>query len=350
MTPSAKSHPPHGSGPVPRQLVDAFGRVHTDLRVSVTDRCNIRCRYCMPLDVTFKPREELLRFEEISRVVAVAAGLGVRSVRLTGGEPLVRRDLEQLVERLVRIEGIDEVALTTNGLLLEQQAARLAAAGLTRINVSLDSLREETFREIARSDGLPQVLAGLAEAKRVGLRGIRLNAVSIKGLSEADIVPLARFARREGFHLRFIEFMPLDAEQQWTQPQVLSGSSVRAILADALGPLEPVAGGDPGQPAVDYRYADAEPDDPGSLVGFIDPVTQPFCQRCDRLRLTADGQLRNCLFSTEEWDVRQALRDGGDDAAIADLMIGCVAAKRAAHGIGTPDFERPQRSMYEIGG
>lgn len=335
---------------VPRRLVDAFGRVHTDLRVSVTDRCNIRCRYCMPLDVTFKPREELLSFEEISRVVAVAASLGVRSVRLTGGEPLVRRDLSQLVERLARSDGIEEVTLTTNGLLLEQQAAGLAEAGLARINVSLDSLRDETFREIARSDGLPQVLAGLAEAKRVGLRTIRLNAVSIKGLSEEDIVPLARFAQREGFHLRFIEFMPLDAEQQWSQPQVLSGREVRAMLEEALGPLEPVAVGNPGQPAVDYRYTAAERDGPGSLVGFIDPVTQPFCQRCDRLRLTADGQFRNCLFSTEEWDVRQALREGRDDAAIANLMIDCVAAKRAAHGIGTPEFERPQRSMYEIGG
>jgi len=332
------------------QLIDQFGRPHTDLRVSVTDRCNIRCRYCMPLDVTFKPREELLTFEEIARVVQVAAALGVRSVRLTGGEPLVRRDLNVLVGRLASIEGIDQVALTTNGLLLESQASGLAAAGLARVNVSLDSLREEAFREIARSEGLSQVLAGLAEAKRVGFDEIRLNAVSIRGISEDDVVPLAAFARREGFHLRFIEFMPLDADHRWTEMQVLSGREVRTLLEDAFGPLLPVDRDDPGQPAVDYRYADTADGTPGGLVGFIDPVTQPFCDHCDRLRLTADGQFRNCLFSTEEWDLRRLLREGADDNAIAELMVACVAAKRAAHGIGTPVFERPQRSMYEIGG
>lgn len=338
------------SGSPTPQLIDSFGRVHTDLRVSVTDRCNIRCRYCMPLDVQFKPREELLTFEEIARVVGVAARLGVRSVRLTGGEPLVRRDLADLVRRLVSIDRIEEVALTTNGLLLGQQAAGLAAAGLTRINVSLDSLREEAFREIARSDGLPQVLEGLSVAKQMGFGEIRLNAVSIRGLSEDDVVPLVAFARREGFHLRFIEFMPLDADHRWSQPQVLSGQEVRSRIEEAFGPLVPVLGTDPGQPAVDYRYGDAAAGEAGSLVGFIDPVTQPFCDRCDRLRLTADGQFRNCLFSTEEWDVRRLLRNGGDNGAIAALMSDCVSAKRAAHGIGTPAFERPQRSMYEIGG
>ena len=347
---ASQSSPQQEGGVAAEKLIDAFGRVHTDLRVSVTDRCNIRCRYCMPLDVTFKPREELLSFEEIERVVAVAAELGVRSIRLTGGEPLVRRDLHRLIERLLAVAGIDEVALTSNGLLLKQQAADLAAAGLSRINVSLDSLREETFRELARSDGLSQVLAGLAEAKRVGLNQIRLNAVSIRGLTEQDIVPLARFAREQGFHLRFIEFMPLDADQRWSQPQVLSGTDVRAVLEEAVGPLQPVAGNDPGQPAVDYRYADMPADTAGSLVGFIDPVTQPFCQRCDRLRLTADGQFRNCLFSTEEWDARQLLRDGCEDRALAELMQACVKAKREAHGIGTPSFTRPGRAMYEIGG
>jgi cyclic pyranopterin phosphate synthase len=348
---SPSTHASHQT-PVPEAhgLVDAFGRVHTDLRVSVTDRCNIRCRYCMPLDVTFKPREELLSYAEITRVVSVAAGLGVRSVRLTGGEPLVRRDLQKLVRDLRQIKGIDEVALTTNGLLLGQQARQLAEAGLSRINVSLDSLREETFREIARSDGLAQVLAGLVEAKRVGLQQIRLNAVSIRGLSEADVVPLARFARQEGFHLRFIEFMPLDADRQWSQLHVLSGREVRGMLEEAFGPLKPVAGHDGGQPAADYRYTDGATDAAVSLVGFIDPVTQPFCERCDRLRLTADGQFRNCLFSTEEWDVRHLLRTGGDDAAIVSLIRACVAQKRAAHGIGTPTFERPERAMYQIGG
>jgi cyclic pyranopterin phosphate synthase len=336
--------------PAVRGLIDAFGRVHTDLRVSVTDRCNIRCTYCMPLDVTFRPRAELLSFEEITRVVAVASRLGVRTVRLTGGEPLVRRDLHRLVADLVGLPGIEEVALTTNGLLLKQQAAGLAAAGLARVNVSLDSLSDETFRAVARSDGLPDVLAGIAEAKRVGIGSIRLNAVSIRGLTEDDIVPLARFARREGLHLRFIEFMPLDAERAWSQPDVLSGGDVRSILESAMGPLTSVDACDPGQPAVDYRYADAAADAPGGLVGFISAVTEPFCQRCDRLRLTADGQFRNCLFSTTEWDVRQLLREGGSDQLLAELLVNCVAAKAAAHGIGTPAFERPMRTMHEIGG
>jgi cyclic pyranopterin phosphate synthase len=332
--------------PVTHPLVDRFGRIHTDLRVSVTDRCNLRCTYCMPEEVAFLPRAALLTYEEITRVGRVAATLGVRTIRLTGGEPLVRRDLAVLVRQLVATAGIEEVALTTNGLLLAEQATALRQAGLTRLNVSLDSLREEVFERVARRAGLDRVLAGLAAARRAGFTGIRINAVSIRGLTEEEIVPLARFCRAEGFHLRFIEFMPLDAEAGWARGQVLSGAEVRGMLEAALGPLVPLApGGDPGQPAVDYRWADG-----GGLVGFIDPVTQPFCERCDRLRLTADGQFRNCLFSAVEWDAREVLRGGGDDAALAALVRDCVAAKRAAHGIDTPAFTRPARSMYQIGG
>lgn len=339
------------------RLVDRFGRVHTDLRISVTDRCNLRCTYCMPEEVIFRPREELLDYEEIARVVRVVATLGIRTIRLTGGEPLVRRDLSTLVGQLVAIPGIDEVALTTNGLLLAEQAAALRDAGLTRLNVSLDSLREDVFERIARRQGLDRVLAGLAAARRVGFaathpagfaaEAIRINAVSIRGLTEDEIVPLAEFCRREGFHLRFIEFMPLDADEGWERPQVLSGAEVREILERSLGPLTPVAVVDPGQPAVDYAWADG-----GGRVGFIDPVTQPFCDRCDRLRLTADGQFRNCLFSTVEWDVRGLLRgpEPVDDAALAALVRDCVAAKKVAHGIDTPAFERPARAMYQIGG
>ena len=348
----------------PATLVDGFGRVHTDLRIGVTDRCNLRCTYCMPLDVAFKPREELLTDEEITRVARVAAGLGIRSVRITGGEPLLRRALDRLVRRLVEIPGIDDVALTTNGLLLAEQAGPLKRAGLTRLNVSLDSLREDVFERIARRRGLDAVLAGLAAAKQAGFTAIRINAVSIRGLTEDEIVPLARFCRREGFWLRFIEFMPLDGEATWDAGQVLSGSEVRDILARGVGPLAPISGGDPGQPAVDYRYTAPDTDDAPSAsaaaassggratvgVGFIDPVTQPFCTRCDRLRLTADGQFRNCLFSTTDWDVRRVLRSGGSDEAIARMLRDCVAAKRAAHGIGTPAFERPARAMYQIGG
>lgn len=328
----------------PVGLVDAFGRRHTDLRISVTDRCNLRCTYCMPAEAVFRPREELLAYEEIARVSAVAAGLGVRTIRLTGGEPLLRRDLAALVALLVAVPGIDEVAVTTNGLLLAEQAEALAAAGLRRLNVSLDSLREDVFERIARRRGLDRVLAGLAAARRVGFAEIRVNAVSIRGLTEDEIVPLARFCRREGFHLRFIEFMPLDADEAWDRSRVLSGADVRAILEREIGPLVAETAVDPGQPAVDYRWAD------GGRVGFINPVTRPFCDRCDRLRLTADGQFRNCLFSTTEWDVKRLLRGGGSDAEIAALLRECVAAKRAAHGIDTPEFARPARAMYQIGG
>jgi len=330
------------------RLIDRFGRLHTDLRISVTDRCNLRCTYCMPEEVVFRPREELLTYEEIARVAAVASRLGVRTIRVTGGEPLVRRDLAVLVRQLVGIPGVDEVALTTNGILLADQAPALRGAGLTRLNVSLDSLREEVFERITRRAGVAQVLAGLAAAKRAGFRTIRINAVSIRGLTEAEILPLAAFCRREGFHLRFIEFMPLDADGAWAREQVLSGAEVRAILERSLGPLRRVdrpPSIDAGQPAVDYAWADG-----GGRVGFIDPVTQPFCGRCDRLRLTADGQLRNCLFSTVEWDARRVLREGGDDQALAALFRDCVAAKRAAHGIDTPAFDRPARAMYQIGG
>ena len=237
-------------------LVDTFGRRHTDLRISVTDRCNLRCTYCMPAEAIFRPREELLAYEEIARVATVAAGLGVRTIRLTGGEPLLRRDLAALVALLVAVPGIDEVALTTNGLLLAEQADALAAAGLRRLNVSLDSLREDVFERIARRRGLDRVLAGLAAARRAGFEAIRINAVSIRDLTEDEIVPLARFCRREGFHLRFIEFMPLDAEEAWDRSRVLSGADVRAILEREIGPLVAETAGDPGQPALDYRWAD----------------------------------------------------------------------------------------------
>ena len=326
-------------------LVDGFGRVHTDLRISVTDRCNLRCTYCMPLEVEFKPREQLLTYEEIARVAFIMSGLGIRTIRLTGGEPLVRSGIEGLVRQLVAIPNIESVALTTNGLLLAEQAESLFRAGLARLNVSLDSLREDRFVQIARGKGLDRVLAGLTAAKAAGFQSIRINAVSIRGLTEDEIVPLALFCRREGFHLRFIEFMPLDADGAWSSEQVLAGYAVRELLERQIGPLVPAVRSDTGQPAVDYCWADGS----GS-VGFIDPVTAPFCGQCDRLRLTADGQVRNCLFSTTEWDARQLLRSGGSDEMLVDLVQECVRGKRAAHGIGEPDFIRPDRAMYQIGG
>lgn len=331
---------------VAEPLIDMLGRVHTNLRLSVTDRCNIRCFYCMPDEnVRFKPRSELLTFEEIERFVRVSAGLGINKLRLTGGEPLVRADLPKLVARLARIEGIHDIALTTNGILLEEQAQALKDAGLTRVNISLDSLSAETFRKIARREGLDRVLAGIHAAKRVGFERIRLNAVAIKGITEPEIVPLTRFARDNDMEMRFIEFMPLDAEQNWQHDHVLSGEEIRAAIEEAIGPLEPASRPDPSQPATDFQFADGS-----GTVGFINPVSQPFCEDCNRLRLTAEGQVRNCLFSTVEWDARAILRGSSSDDDLAQLIRDCVRAKKPGHGIDSSDFVRPERAMYQIGG
>lgn len=327
-------------------LIDQLSRIHTNLRISVTDRCNIRCFYCMPNEnVRFKPRSEILSFEEIERVARVAAQLGINKLRLTGGEPLVRAGLPVLVEKLSAIEGIEDLALTTNGILLEEQAAALQRAGLKRLNISLDAISEETFRTIARRDGLDRVFAGIEAAQRVGFEKIRLNAVAIRGLTEPEIVPLARYARERGLELRFIEFMPLDAEQQWQKDQVLAGETILKLLEAEFGALTPAHRPDPSQPATDYAYVDG-----GGLIGFINPVSQPFCQDCNRLRLTAEGQLRNCLFSTDEWDARALLRGGGSDDELSALLRDCVWRKKPGHGIDSPEFLRPERAMYQIGG
>lgn len=327
-------------------LVDGFGRVHSDLRISVTDRCNIRCFYCMPAEnVRFRPRHELLSFEEIARFVGVVAGMGVDKLRLTGGEPLVRHELHRLVEQLAAIPGIRDIALTTNGILLAEQAPALRRAGLRRLNVSLDTLSPEKFVQIARREGFEKVLEGLFAAQRAGFDKIKINAIAIRGLTEDEVVPLGRFGREHGFEVRFIEFMPLDADAAWQSEQVLSGDAIRALLEQGIGPLEPIPGQDPSQPATDFRFVDGV----GS-VGFINPVTQPFCDRCNRLRITAEGQVRNCLFSTEEWDARALLRSDASDAQIAELVRASVGAKRRAHGINTDEFVKPQRAMYQIGG
>jgi cyclic pyranopterin phosphate synthase len=327
-------------------LVDRFGRVHSDLRISVTDRCNLRCFYCMPAEqVRFRPRDELLTFEEITRFVRVVAELGVRKLRLTGGEPLLREDLPNLVGMLADVPAIEDLALTTNGILLPEQAAALRKAGLKRLNISLDSLREETFVRIARRKGLERVLTGIDAAQAAGFERIRLNAVSIRGLTEDEAVALVEFACERGFEMRFIEFMPLDADDHWDHEQVLTGREVLRRIEEELGPLEPLSTADPSQPATDYRFVDGR-----GVVGFINPVSEPFCGDCNRLRLTAEGQVRNCLFSTAEWDARAVLRTGGSDAELAQLVRGCVQAKRAGHGIDTPEFVRPERAMYQIGG
>jgi len=327
-------------------LVDRFGRVHTNLRISVTDRCNIRCFYCMPNEnVQFRPRSEILTFEEIVRFTRVAAAMGVDKLRLTGGEPLVRADLPELVRQLVAVPGIRDVALTTNGMLLADHACALRDAGLRRINVSLDTLDEETFQRIARRPGLDSVLAGIFAAQQAGFQRIRLNTVAIRGITDDEIVPLARFAREHDCELRFIEFMPLDAENRWDSSQVLSGEEIRSTLEAEFGPLVPALRDNPSQPAVDYLYADGR-----GTVGLIHPVSQPFCGDCNRLRITAEGQLRNCLFSTVEWDARQLLRSGATDNEIEQLVRDCVAAKKIGHGIDSPEFVKPLRAMFQIGG
>jgi cyclic pyranopterin phosphate synthase len=296
-------------------------------------------------NVRFRPRHEILSFEEITRFVRVVAQMGVHRLRLTGGEPLVRSDLPRLVKMLADVPGIDDLALTTNGILLEEQAGDLRVAGLQRLNISLDTLDEATFQKISRREGLDRVLASIAAAHEVGFDQIRLNAIAIQGLTEDEIIPLARFARDRGLELRFIEYMPLDAEQHWQSTDVLDGDAIRKVLEAEFGPLLPVGRIHPGQPATDFEYTDGR-----GRIGLIQPVSQPFCSACDRLRLTAEGQIRNCLFSTAEWDARALLRGDGTDDELANLVRDCVAAKAPAHGINTVEFIRPERAMYQIGG
>ncbi len=327
------------------RLVDSFGRVHNNLRISVTDRCNIRCTYCMPESVQFLPRTDLLTFEEIERVIRVAASLGVDKIRLTGGEPLVRRDLPRLVAMVAAVPGIVDVGLTTNGILLGPMARSLKDAGLARINVSLDTLEPERFRELTRRDGLDRVIEGILAAKDAGFDPVKLNALAIKGVTEAEVVPLGLFARRHGLELRFIEYMPLDAGNLWERDKVLLADEILERLASGIGPLAPDPGQDPRAPATDYDYLDG-----GGRIGLIASVSRPFCGNCNRLRLTADGKLRNCLFALDEADLRTILRNEPNDRAIADALLASVAGKWEGHEINTARFIKPERLMHAIGG
>jgi cyclic pyranopterin phosphate synthase len=296
-------------------------------------------------DVHFVPRAEILDFDEIERFARIAASLGVTKLRVTGGEPLLRRDLPALIRRLAAIPGIRDLALTTNGVLLPQLAGPLYDAGLRRLNVHIDTLDRDRFARITRRDDLPKVLAGLDEARRLGYSTIKLNAVAVKNLVEPDIVPLARYARENGFEPRYIEFMPLDAQGLWDRHKVLLADDIIETLSRAISPLIPVPNRDPRAPATEYQYADG-----GGRVGFIASVSRPFCLNCNRLRITADGKLRNCLFAIEEDDVKTLMRCGASDGEIAALVRRNVAAKWEGHEINTARFVPPPRPMYQIGG
>jgi cyclic pyranopterin phosphate synthase len=327
-------------------LRDSWGREIKSVRVSVTDKCNFRCTYCMPAEgLEWLGRQEILSFEEISRLVGVLARLGVDEVRLTGGEPLVRRDLPVLVGMLSAIDGVRDLSLTTNGVLLDRLAGPLVEAGLKRINVSLDSLNHVRFAEITRRDALDSVLRGLAEAERYPeLRPIKVNCVAVKGFTETEVPALAELARRKPYVVRFIEFMPLDADEAWREDDVLTGAEIRAIIEAEHGPLVELPA-KASSTARRFRFADGI----GEL-GFVNPVSEPFCSSCDRIRVTADGQLRTCLFSRREWDLKTPLREGVSDDELVERLRFAVRHKELKHRINDPGFVRASRSMSQIGG
>jgi len=326
-------------------LRDSWGREIKSVRVSVTDKCNFRCTYCMPAEgLEWLGRKEILSFEEIARLIGVLAKLGVDEVRLTGGEPLVRKDLPVLVGMLAQT-GVRDLSLTTNGVLLDRLAGPLVEAGLQRLNVSLDSLNHVRFAEITRRDALDAVLRGLEEAERYPeLRPIKVNCVAVKGFTETEVPALAELARRKPYVVRFIEFMPLDADEAWREDDVLTGAEIRAIIEAEHGPLIEVPA-KASSTARRFRFADGI----GEL-GFVNPVSEPFCSSCDRIRVTADGQLRTCLFSRREWNLKTPLREGASDEELVELLRFAVRHKELKHRINDPGFVRASRSMSQIGG
>jgi cyclic pyranopterin phosphate synthase len=326
-------------------LIDGHGRPIGDVRISVTDRCNFRCQYCMPAEgLPWLDRSALLSYEEIERIVRILAAMGVHDVRLTGGEPLVRRQLWRLVERLSALEDVHDLSLTTNGYLLEKQVGELVRAGLRRVNVSLDALAPDRFFQLTRRDSLAQVLGGLAAAERhPELRPIKVNVVAIRGFTEDEVLAFAEFARRHPYEVRFIEFMPLDADRAWSRDQVLPNAEVRAII-ETVYELEPV-GRERSGTSRRWRFADG-----GGEIGFISPVSEPFCGDCNRIRLTAEGELRTCLFSMTETDLREPLRSGASDAEIEQIVRDAVWRKELKHHVNEPGFVQPARTMSRIGG
>ncbi len=328
-------------------LVDSYGRRIKSMRISITDKCQFRCTYCMPAEgLPWLKKAEILSYEEIERIARVAVSIGIEQIRLTGGEPLVRRDVPELVRKLRQIEGLRSLSLTTNGVLLKQLARPLAEAGLTRINVSLDSLVREKFTQLTRRDQLDRVLEGLEEVEKYpSIHPIKVNAVAMRGFSEDEVLDFVRFARNKAYVMRWIEFMPLDADQIWRKEDILTGGEIKAIIESAYGPLVPITGGDPSETARRYTFSDGIGE-----VGFINPVSEPFCASCDRIRLTADGQLRTCLFATEETDLRAVVRSDASDEELIRVIREAVWHKELKHYIGDKRFRRANRSMSMIGG
>jgi GTP 3',8-cyclase len=326
-------------------LHDGHGRRITDLRVSVTDHCNFRCQYCMPAEgMPWLEREEILAFEEIERLVALMGTMGIQDLRLTGGEPLVRREFPRLATMLSGVPGIRELSLTTNGYLLERDAGALAAAGIQRVNVSIDSLQRDRFFQITRRDALPQVLRGLdALGRQKSIQRIKVNALGIRGFTEDEILPFCELARSTGIQVRFIEFMPLDADHAWSPNQVLTGEEIRRAVETRHRLVE--AEREPSATARVFRFADGRGE-----IGFVNPVSEPFCADCNRIRLTSDGKLRTCLFSLTETDLRRPMRSGASDAELERMIREAVWRKELKHRINQPGFVQPERTMSAIGG
>jgi cyclic pyranopterin phosphate synthase len=326
-------------------LIDPFGRVHSTLRISVTDRCNLRCTYCMPTrDVSFLPRSKLLSFEEIETFVRAVVPCGVRKLRLTGGEPLVRSDVPELVAKLASIEGVEDLAMTTNATRLVTYARPLREAGLMRLNISLDAVSPDRHRQMTGGNCLDDALAGIAAAQEAGFSRIRLNAVAVPAVTEQEAVPLTKFARQCGLELRFIEQMRQPGFDD-ESPTGLTGSRLRDILAEEFGELKPAPRANDSQPAVDYEFADGK-----GVVGFIDTTSDPFCDACDRLRISADGKIANCLFSADSWDARASLRRGASAGEIVDIVRECLAAKISPEDSAKRQAEGMSHPMYRVGG
>jgi cyclic pyranopterin phosphate synthase len=336
--------PPTSPPPAEGPLADTFGRIANDLRVSVTDRCNFRCTYCMPAEgLAWLPKNEILSFEEMTRLLGIFVGLGVGSIKVTGGEPTVRADLPTLVGMFREVGPDLDISITTNGMLLDRLARPLAEAGVDRATVSCDSLMRHRFAEMTRRDALDKVLAGLKAAEAAGLTPIKINTVVIGGTNDDEVVEFARWSRETGYEVRFIEYMPLDAEHAWERAKVVPSARILETI-DAAFPLSAV--GHANEPATSYAFADGAP----GRVGVIASVTEPFCDTCNRLRLTSEGQLRACLFALDETDLREPLRSGATDEELASLIRDGVAGKWAGHRINHPDFVRPDKSMSMIGG